>query len=249
MAQSHMSRKRLNIIGWAAFQDDMFVKSKSILIYELMTGNLRDCLLTNSVRVTDDDSPGQLKALTTKRRANQEMVNYIWNALHPLDQSVISQERADDNLPAMWAKLKKHSMPDQVSVDKLIEQMYALTCDARGVLQFIEACKKQQERLHSSEAGQREKSLESFLRFCVQRFPMSNGWEDFKLRFDATPATSWSELTIRVEKQLSLTGQANLQFTDQSRDSRREQHQRQHNRAFMSSDLSSEPRTETRTCF
>ena len=98
MAQSQMSRKRLNIIGWAAFQDDMFVKSKSILIHELMTGNPHDCLLTHSVRVTEENTPGQLKALTTKRRAIQEMVNYIWNALHPLDQSVISDERADGNL-------------------------------------------------------------------------------------------------------------------------------------------------------
>ena len=119
MTQSLVKRKRLNILGWAAFQDDMFVKSKAILIHELMIGKPHECLLTQSVRVTDDDTPGQLKAHTVRKRAIQEMVNFMWDSFHPLDRSCISKERDEDNLPAMWSKLKSQCMPNQVSVDQL----------------------------------------------------------------------------------------------------------------------------------
>ena len=54
MAQSHMSREILNIIGWAAFEDSMYVKSKSILIHELMLGRHDDCLLTQGVKVAEN---------------------------------------------------------------------------------------------------------------------------------------------------------------------------------------------------
>ena len=49
-----MSRERLNIIGRAAFEDSMYVKSNSILIHELMLGRHDDCLLTQGVKVAEN---------------------------------------------------------------------------------------------------------------------------------------------------------------------------------------------------
>ena len=71
-----------------------------------------------------------------------------------------------------------------------------------------------------------------------------HGWEDFKLRFLASPAKSWSELTVRVEQFLQMTGQSELKIAEDHGSKRH-----QHHRAFVASDPSFEPGTETRTCF
>ena len=129
----------------------------------------------------------------------------------------------------MWNKIKVQCTPDEYDLDQLLEQIVDLKCD-HGPIQFIETCKKQQERLHISEEGVRMKPMAAFIRFCVQRFPRGNGWEDFKLRFKAEPAKSWGELTIRVQEQLQATGQSMLQITE-DHGTRRNQHQ--HHRALL----------------
>ena len=111
-----------------------------------MLGMPHECLLTQGVSVSEENTPNQVKAQTARQRAIQEMVNFMWGSLHPLDQSCISKERAEDNLPAMWTKIKKQCMPNQASLDQLIEKLFELKCDARGVLQFIETCKQHQDK-------------------------------------------------------------------------------------------------------
>ena len=106
----------------------------------------------------------EVKAETAKAKAIQEMANYMWDSLHPLDQSYISKERDEDDLPGMWAKIKLQCTPDQIDLDQLLEKIIDLKCD-NGPIHFIETCKQQQERLHISEEGVKMKSMEAFLRF------------------------------------------------------------------------------------
>ena len=114
------------------------MKSKANLTPSMMIGEPHKCMLTSAVRVSEENSVNQVKAQATRQKAIQEMVNCMWDSLHPLDQSSISKERDADNRPAMWAKIKKQCIPNQASLDQLIEKLFELKCDARGVLQFIE---------------------------------------------------------------------------------------------------------------
>ena len=107
-------------------------------------------MLTKAVLVAKEDTMEEVKAETAKAKAVQEMINYMWDSLHPLDQSFISKERDEDDLPGMWDKIKLQCTPDQYDLDQLLEKIVDLKCD-HGPIQFIETCKQQQERLHISE--------------------------------------------------------------------------------------------------
>ena len=112
MAQSLAKAKRLDILGWSNFKESMFMKSKGNLTYPMMIGEPHNCLSTRGVRMSEEDTPGQVNAQAVRQKAIQEMVNFMWDSLHPLDRSCISKERDEDNLPAMWTKIKKQCMPD-----------------------------------------------------------------------------------------------------------------------------------------
>ena len=101
MAQSLAKTKRLDIIGWSNFKELMYMKSKANLTHSMMIGEPHNCLLTRGVRMSEEDSSNQVKAQAVRQKAIQEMVNFMWESLHPLDRSCISKEREEDNLPAI----------------------------------------------------------------------------------------------------------------------------------------------------
>ena len=221
MANTLEKPKQLSVVNYLKWQQQMFKKSKAILIHAWMTDQEGKCMLTKAVLIADDNTMAQVKAETAKEKAIQEMINFLWDSLHPLDQSLISKERDEDDLQEMWKKIQAKCTPDTYSLDKLQETIISLQCD-QGPLQFIETCKMHQERLHISEEGRKLRPMEDFLRFCVQKMPRNHGWEDFKLRFKANPATSWSELTVRVEEFLQMTGQSELKIAEDQGSNRSE---------------------------
>ena len=150
MAQSLTKTKRLDIISWSNFQDAMFQRSKANLTHAWMTGQEGKCMLTKAVLLAKENTMEEVKAETAKAKAVQEMINFMWDSLHPLDQSFISKERDEDDLPGMWAKIQIQCTPDTYDLDQLQETIINLKCD-QGPIQFIETCKKHQERLHISE--------------------------------------------------------------------------------------------------
>ena len=113
----------------------------------------------------------------------------------------------------MWKNLQ--ITPDKSTLNQLLQSILKLECETKDVPKFVDLFKRQQERLHECKAGQKVMSLEDLIISCVFKFPVGNGWEDFKLRHDATPATSWKELQERVEKHLSITGQLQLPSLDE----------------------------------
>ena len=149
MANPIVRPKQLGVVNYLLWQQSMFQKSKANLTYQWMIGADKKCMLTRAVLIADDDTMDHVRAQTAKEKAVQEMINFMWESLHPLDQSLISTERDNDDLPGMWVKIQEKCKPGTYDLDSLQEAIIGLKCD-HGPIQFIETCKRHQERLHLS---------------------------------------------------------------------------------------------------
>ena len=176
MANSLAKPKQLGVVNYLQWQQSMFQRSKANLTHAWMIGQEKKCMLTKAILIAKEDTMEEVKAETAKAKAVQDMISFMWDSLHPLDQSLISKERDEDDLPGMWAKIQFKCTPDTYDLDLLQETIIGLKCD-QGPIQFIETCKKHQERLHISEEGRKLRPMEDFLRFCVQKMPRNHGWE------------------------------------------------------------------------
>ena len=106
MANSLEKPKMLDVVHYIKWKQKMYHKSKANLTHAWMIGDEGKCMLTKAVQVAEANTMEEVKAEAAKAKAIQEMANYMWDSLHPLDQSYISKERDDDDLPGMWAKIK-----------------------------------------------------------------------------------------------------------------------------------------------
>ena len=77
-----------------------------------MIGDPHKCMLTQAVRVSEENSVGQVKAQAARQKAIQEMVNFMWDSLHPLDRSCISKESGQSLLCA-HSPFPDHDQADQ----------------------------------------------------------------------------------------------------------------------------------------
>ena len=144
------SMKKLDILTAPAFKDRVVSKAKGIGIYNYMIGEPKKCCFTMAVAAAVEEKKRgeEVKAILRLDKAVQEMLNFIWDSLHPFDKERVKAERLNDELPKMWLNLQ--IKPDRNTLNQLLQSILKLECE-RDVPKFVDLFKQQQERLHECE--------------------------------------------------------------------------------------------------
>ena len=89
------SMKKLDILTSPAFKDRIVGKAKGIGIYNYMIGEPKKCCFSLAVAVAVEEKKrgNEVKAILALEKAMQEMLNYIWDSLHPFDQEKVRPAR------------------------------------------------------------------------------------------------------------------------------------------------------------
>ena len=122
------SKNKLDILTSPAFKDRIVGKAKGIGIYNYMIGEPKKCCFSLAVAVAVEEKKrgDEIKAILALERATQEMLNFIWDSLHPFDQEKVRAERLNDDLPQMWKNLQ--IIPDKSTLNQLLQSILKLEC-------------------------------------------------------------------------------------------------------------------------